>query len=117
MKFQDATRLLPKFKTLEGRYSSFYDSNISEVFVTYMDGNLAEAQYLDYKGKDGGSRLPLMNSDQYEYTIAALLDNGDLVSVKSLVMQDDIPALMQNAEQLDFMQYNGGDFNADKSDG
>jgi hypothetical protein len=112
MKFEDATRLLPDFQSLEGRFSDFYDSKIEHVYVTYKDGNLAEAQYLDYEKKDKGSRLPLITEGANEYTIAALLDNGDLTSVKSIVVQDKIQELLDKAEHLDYLQYKGGDTNS-----
>src|SRR5215217_4061926 len=108
MELHKAEKLLPKFQQLEGTYSNFYDSKIDSVFIAYTEGNLAELQYKTNKKNKLGSALQSLPADG-AYTIGAALESGDVVSVKSIVMQDKLQDLMQAAEQLDYLQFNGND--------
>lgn len=100
MELQDAKDQLHKFVHLKGYHSKHYDSAIEEVFVSFRNPVLAATQYDAYK--KGLNPFKTIPSDKGNFTIVAALENGKIVSIKSIVKADNLQDLNQDADALDY---------------
>ena len=98
MDIEKAKQLLPKLEYLVGWVSDYYKSTIEYIFISLKDPKLAKAQYTLLRRNNG---LPAHPTDVGNYTISAGLKNGQVVSLKSLIIFDKIEALHQYEDELE----------------
>lgn len=102
MELGKANELLPVFLPLAGKMSISYGQKIKDVFVGYEDRELTREMYGFSKRVEAFATLP---SDKGKYTICVAFEDNSIVSIKMLVLKDNISDLIPIVEPLDYMTY------------
>ena len=97
MTLKISKQLLPKFMSLEGTYSNYYDAFVDQVFVSFKDPQLARFKFTANRNFVG---FPHLISDVNNHTLLASLSNGNLVSIKSIVEFDELEQYKEDAHIL-----------------
>lgn len=101
MHLKEAKDQIAKFEHLNGYHSHYYQSKIELVFVSFKDQTFAQIHYDDFK--QGINPFHTLPSDERKFTIVAALENGKIISIKSIVTADKIKDLDKDVEVLEGM--------------
>lgn len=99
MKKKDAYKLLPKFSILKGHFLNRYKSSVEDIFVGHTNVELAQLMY----NAEVVNKIEFPEIATDSYTIIVLLEGGQFVGVRSIVDEDNLQDLMNDAKLLDYL--------------
>jgi hypothetical protein len=100
MEYKEAEALLPKFEHLIGKHSITYGKKITDVFTGFEDAILTGQMHW-FAGRV--KKFASIPSDAGRYTLCAAFEDKNIVSIKSIVLKDNLVDLIPDAESLSYM--------------